>query len=126
MRYKVKACQRQRNGFDCGVFAIAFATSLAHGEDPSKLTYVLSQLRKHLAACMELERLTPFPSKISADNEGIREKIVKEPIYCICRRSSYLVGGSEMVECEDCFEWFHDECVEDFPESEDTRWICDM
>lgn len=33
--YIVKACQRQGNGFDCGVFAIAFATSLANGQDPS-------------------------------------------------------------------------------------------
>jgi hypothetical protein len=35
MTYVVRGCQRQSNGFDCGVFSIAFATSLANGEDPS-------------------------------------------------------------------------------------------
>ena len=34
MRYIVKSCQRQENGYDCGVFAIAFATSVAFGQDP--------------------------------------------------------------------------------------------
>ena len=39
MTYLVKTCQQQGNGFDCGVFAIAFATSLANGEDPSRILY---------------------------------------------------------------------------------------
>ena len=39
MTYLVKTCQRQGNGFDCGVFAIAFATSLANGEDPATILY---------------------------------------------------------------------------------------
>jgi Ulp1 family protease len=39
MTYLVKTCQRQGNGFDCGVFAIAFATSLENGEDPATRLY---------------------------------------------------------------------------------------
>ena len=29
------SCQRQGNNFDCGVYAIAFAVSLAFGDNPS-------------------------------------------------------------------------------------------
>ena len=39
MTYLVKTCQRQGNGFDCGVFAIAFATNLENGEDPATRLY---------------------------------------------------------------------------------------
>ncbi len=35
--------------------------------------------------------------------------------------NGYLVGGSQMVECESCFEWFHKDCVEDFPDSEKNK-----
>ena len=31
--------QTQQGGADCGVFAIAIATSLGYGDDPAKLTF---------------------------------------------------------------------------------------
>ena len=34
--FNIKSVQQQ-NGTDCGVFAIAFLTSLLNGDDPSKL-----------------------------------------------------------------------------------------
>ena len=39
MTYLVKTCQQQGNGFDCGVFAIAFARNLENGEDPATRLY---------------------------------------------------------------------------------------
>ena len=36
---EIKSVQQQTNSVDCGLFAIAFATSLAHGEDPTTTTY---------------------------------------------------------------------------------------
>jgi hypothetical protein len=48
MTYIVKSCQRQSNGYDCGVFAIAFATSLANGEDPASRLYNPKKLRAQL------------------------------------------------------------------------------
>jgi hypothetical protein len=48
MTYIIKTCQRQSNGYDCGEFAIAFATSLANGEDPSTRLYDPKKLRSTL------------------------------------------------------------------------------
>ncbi|KAL7307792.1 hypothetical protein TKK_0000116 [Trichogramma kaykai] len=39
---------QQQNQFDCGVFAIAFATSLVFQKDPSLLEYDYSLMRSHL------------------------------------------------------------------------------
>lgn len=39
---------QQLNGVDCGVFAIAFATSLVFGHDPQNITYTYSLMRNHV------------------------------------------------------------------------------
>lgn len=124
LRYKVKACQRQGNGFDCGVFAIAFATSIANGIDPATLVYTPNQMRDHLRACFEKKKLTQFPSTICVTNRDRREAIAEADIYCSCRRSSYLVGNSSMVECETCLEWYHQSCISNYPTSNTQTWNC--
>ena len=40
--------ERQCNSFDCGIYAIAFATSLCCGEDVSSIKYNNKEMRKHL------------------------------------------------------------------------------
>ncbi|XP_045031019.1 uncharacterized protein LOC123473768 [Daphnia magna] len=60
MTYIIKGCQRQSNGYDCGVFAIAFATSLAIGEDPATRLYDPIKLRPHLVNCLALGKITAF------------------------------------------------------------------
>ena len=50
---------KQAGTTDCGVFAIATATSLLHGMNPSE--YTQSLIRSHLIQCFETLDLTPFP-----------------------------------------------------------------
>lgn len=111
MTYIVKACQRQGNGFDCGVFAIAFATSLANGQDPSTLLYIPDLLRNHLK-----------------ESRARKESVLSESVFCHCRRTSYMLPakGWTMVECECCMEWFHLMCVDNFPENENETWLCNF
>lgn len=55
----VKDLQKQKGGTDCGVFAIAIATSLLHKVPVLKFNQ--SSLRDHLISCFENYMLTPFP-----------------------------------------------------------------
>lgn len=41
------------NGWDCGLFAIAFATELVHGSDPSLCHFDTGTMRQHLLCCLE-------------------------------------------------------------------------
>ncbi|XP_046688265.1 uncharacterized protein LOC124374004 [Homalodisca vitripennis] len=68
--------QRQENGFDCGVFAIANATSLALGRDPAKLRYDIPSMRPHLAEMLRTGRLDMFPT-LSVSSPP--EPIIKDP-----------------------------------------------
>ena len=53
--------QKQQGTKDCGLFAIAMMTSLAHDEDPSDITYDQSKFRSHRIECFVAQQLTTFP-----------------------------------------------------------------
>ena len=59
---KVMNVQLQDNGYACGELAVAFATSLIHGEDPTQLHY--KELRSHFKSCVDTYSITPFPSTV--------------------------------------------------------------
>ena len=52
------AVQIQEGRSDCGVFAVAFATSLCTGDSPAIITYHQPSLRRHLMKCLE-KQITP-------------------------------------------------------------------
>lgn len=61
-RIKVSGkAQKQTGGNDCGVFALAFATSLAFGMDPASQIYVQDRMRLHLANCYKAKKFSQFP-----------------------------------------------------------------
>ena len=54
--------QQQKNLSDCGVFSIAFATSLLYGQNTMNVTYNINQMRPHLLQCLKGGNITPFPT----------------------------------------------------------------
>lgn len=53
--------QQQKNGSDCGGFAIAFAACLVHGFDPRDFTFDIPKMRLHLAHCRKSGEIPMFP-----------------------------------------------------------------
>ena len=53
--------QHQTNVSDCGVFAIAFAVSLALGTNPKHVTLDTLRMRPHLGACLKAQKISMFP-----------------------------------------------------------------
>ena len=58
---KVMQTQKQVGGNDCGPFAIAIATSIAFGADPTKLLFDQAAMRSHLVQCFTDKVMTLFP-----------------------------------------------------------------
>ena len=54
--------QHQKNLSNCGVFSIAFATSLVYGQNRINVTYDISQMRPHLMQCLKGVIMSPFPT----------------------------------------------------------------
>ena len=111
-----------KGGSDCGVFAVAFATSLCTGDSPVTITYHQPSLRGHLMKCLERQTITAF--------SGVKKKATSLryskhfQVYCCCRQPE---SDERMVECQGCHEWYHDTCVP-IPEiiftNQTVEWFC--
>ena len=53
--------QYQIGASDCGLFALAFATSLCSGQDPATLRYEHKCVRQHLLQCITRQKMSTFP-----------------------------------------------------------------
>ena len=59
---QVVPVQQQKNGSDCGVFAAAFATCLAHGTLPQTVQFDVCKMRSHLYHSLKNGQLQMFPT----------------------------------------------------------------
>ena len=64
IKVNIMPVQQQTNGSDCGVFSVAFSTSLLHGQDPCDATYDTSVMRQHLKKCLQINHFQPFPLSV--------------------------------------------------------------
>ena len=58
----VPVVQRQKEGSDCGVFAIAYLLHFALGDKPEELIFDQAKMRGHLAVCFKHRSVLPFPN----------------------------------------------------------------
>ena len=77
--------QKQTGAKDCGLFAIAFALSLAMDIDPCSRVYNQGCLRQELIASIETGVMKPFSSR-NQKRKWRAGKITHVPVYCKCRR----------------------------------------
>ena len=54
-------CQKQVGGRDCGLYAIAYATAIAHRFDTSTFKFNQVAMRNHLIKCFEQGTMSVFP-----------------------------------------------------------------
>ncbi|KAL5515870.1 hypothetical protein EMCRGX_G001111 [Ephydatia muelleri] len=86
---------KQKNGHDCGVYAIAFATSLCYGQDVMSIHYDNHKMRQHLVECLEGAKMLPFPS--TYEEKSIRfVKSETIDLFCHCRGPD----SELMIQCD--------------------------
>ena len=129
----IKSVQQQQNGTDCGVFSIAFLTSLLHGHDPSTKNYRNNELRSHLLPCITNGYVTPFP-EYSAAEPNVKKcnketKVVVE-LFCTCRMPwesrDAKKKETQMASCAICHKWYHHGCenIPDLVFKKQSFWQC--
>ncbi|XP_078572446.1 polycystin-1-like protein 2 isoform X2 [Branchiostoma floridae x Branchiostoma japonicum] len=111
--------QRQKNVFDCGLFAIAWAVDIAQGQDVSRVVYNDRKMRSHLETCFKQGKLTPFPRQTSCRKVG-PTKAQQISLICYCQQGERL---GRMQNCKSCRRIFHVNCL---PVSHlsDGKWAC--
>ena len=114
----------QTGSTECGLYAIAYMTALAHGQDPTMIVFDQNSLRRHLGECFENGHIKPFPL---IKNRRTKERVKREKtisIYCICRLPES--ENSPMVQCDTCKQWYHFECLNISTDTitEECNWSC--
>ena len=96
--FQLQDVQWQANEWDCGLFALANATTLCNGMDPCTVVYLQSAMRQYFLDSIECGFLAPFPLKKKRQRiQKLRVKHIE--VYCLCRQPDY---GSKLVECSSC------------------------
>ena len=105
---------QQQNGYrDCGLFAIAFATEICRGQDPSRAVFIKTQMRGHLFKCLTNRNMMPFPQFPQQEKAMLPPQIALRPhvntihvtVHCVCRMPDHY--DTNMVQCEACEGWYN-------------------
>ena len=104
---KVKNVVKQTGGADCGLYAIAFCTSIVHKQNPCSVVYSQQEMRIHLKMCLEQKMLSQFPTLKTRwlINEDVLTVTVE-----LCPVCKLPDDGELMVYCKVCEKWFHKNC----------------
>ena len=117
--------QMQCGSTDCGIFAIAFATALANGEQPGGFHFEQPRMRKHLMHCLEARYLSAFLVTRRRRRAAKVKLSSTIHVYCSCRMPEQ--AGITMIQCSICKEWFHVGVCVDVPTQaldSATKWFC--
>ena len=126
LHFHLMNVQGQPNAYDCGVFAIAYATELVHSCDPVASRWDIGTMRPHLLSCLEAGKMTRFPNSTRRRVPfGMRvHKFFTESIFCVCRMPNDK--AKMMIKCDRCLKWFHYNCM-DLDEDKSykhEKWVC--
>ena len=123
---KVLNTQRQPNGNDCGLFALANATELALNKDQKICFFDVACMRDHLLVSLENCKISSFPTtKERRVSPGyFYLKIYTEFLLCLWQRINEPTRP--MLRCSLCKAWFHFDCVgiHDHIAVADCSWFC--
>ena len=115
LELRVLPVQQQKNSIDCGMFAIAHAIEILHGENVEKSSFDVNLMRDHLLVCLQLQKFSPFP-KTNKRVYRCRSVSLFFDVYCICREAYFHddVKSDDiyfMANCNNCGEWYCKKCM---------------
>ena len=100
--------QKQTGSSDCGLFAIAAATSLCYDVLPQDCPWEQGKMQVHLSTCFKLVDLTLFPQSSLVRRHRSYRRMEKVEVFCHCRQPNNK--HAFMVQCDSCKDWFHRGC----------------
>ena len=120
--------QQQVGSSDCGLFAIANVMALASGIDIERVTFRQTKMRSHFLQCLQEQRLTMFPHKVSdSSNSRLRRKLFVITTNCHCNA---FLPNSNLIKCSECNKLFHLHCLTHSHQNSNSRhtssWTCQV
>ena len=120
--------QKQTNGVDCGVFAIAHLTEFClNGSLNPTVIFDVKNMRKHLQTCFESGSLSRFPTIPRRPNRNrytTKHKSIAINLHCKCRLPECI---GDMTKCAVCKISYHKYCVDKHIDTSrpKSKFICE-
>ena len=116
--------EKQSNGSDRGVLAIAYAFKMCHRLNRCTVKFDHKKIRHHLVTCLQSGQFVRFPVLGDCRKAAVRStKTVN--LHYTCRMPEEK--GDEMAKCDSCHVWYHCHCM-DIPSEVfgelDIHWEC--
>ncbi|CAH1789979.1 unnamed protein product, partial [Owenia fusiformis] len=113
----IPAVQKQNNGYDCGLFSIAFMTEFCFNgfNRTSRVVFEEKEMRSHLVSCLTEKKIIPFPkqTKKKLKLSKVATSTFQVSCFCPCGQADVV---QDMVGCEfvskkhECQTWYHKKC----------------
>ena len=91
-------------------YSLAFAASLAHGDDPVHLSYI--NPRQHILTCLEVNNISQDEDNYNSTEDYRRH------IYTLQRHRHWRRDDL----CDGCDKWYHNSCTTNLSLEEDWFW----
>ena len=75
--------EKQSNGSDCGILAIAYAFDIYNGLNPCNVKFDQKEIRQHLATCLEICQASRFP--VLGERSSVPKMLKPVELHCSCR-----------------------------------------
>lgn len=72
LKVTILPSDKQKDGVNCGLFALAFASIILDGRSPSDYIFKVDEMRNHYIHCLNECKLLPFPAPERATPGKIR------------------------------------------------------
>jgi len=106
LQVHIPAIQQQSGLADCGVFAIAFALHTALGHRVPDLEFDQAKMRSF--AKMSHQKTTSIPTLKKHSFRHNHFPYLEVEVFCNCQMPGTY---GDMVQCHECEQWFHMNCV---------------
>ena len=99
--------QAQRDGYNCGLFAVAFEDIL-QGMPPSESCFDITRMREHLIEYLEKERLSVFPKQapVAVDKTKVARFLIFE-LYIIWQGEKAHIVSKKCIFYVNCPSFSH-------------------
>ena len=116
---EIMPCQQQNNCFDCGIFAIANAFTLAHLGNPSEIVYT-GEMRKEFAEMIKVQKVLAFeflpkkgtfitPAQLGSISTNVTIPQMTQSLVRICD-CHMPASWDNVIICEKCQREYHQKC----------------
>ena len=126
--------RQQEGSLACGVYAIGYIVEFCLNgfEELDKKcnkeehwNFLVDECRELIIDCLQTKKMSKFPYIVTSFEKGmpIQFETYKIELNCdVCDLPNFF---DDMVGCDRCHKWFHQNCINNMYDGKQPTWLCE-